>query len=79
MNPLWNQKFVVQNISDYDVEIHFSLNRLADNQEKVFLGSGSISLKDLFGAIKDIVYPDKLDSNTESFEMITERDILPKV
>jgi hypothetical protein len=34
------------------------LKRLADNKEKVFLGGGSISLRDLFGAKKDTVYPD---------------------
>ena len=59
--------------------MYFNLNRLADNKEKVFLGGGSISLRDLFGAKKDTVYPDQPDRNTESIEMLTERDILPNV
>jgi hypothetical protein len=34
------------------------LKRFVDNKENVFLGGGSISLRDLFGAKKDTVYPD---------------------
>lgn len=79
INPLWSQKIVIKDITDYDVKIQFSLRRFDDSQEKVLIGDGSISLRDLFENKNTNTPQVKPDNNTESIEVLTERDMLPKV
>jgi hypothetical protein len=55
------------------------LRRFDDSQEKVLIGDGSISIRDLFENKNANTPQVKPDNNTESIEALTERDMLPKV